>query len=135
LKEYVAVIEGVRCRLAVLELGQPTFPPARWFVKYCVPFIGAMLSGGARAEYEHLEKSVLNFHSQEFATLIEEAGLTLNSVRMMNFGGVGLYVAQKPLAPAPAAHEAHASAPPAVDTEASPPPPAVDAEAVKTDEL
>ena len=24
-------------RLAVLELGEPTFPPARFFVKYCVP--------------------------------------------------------------------------------------------------
>jgi hypothetical protein len=23
-------------RLAVLELGEPTFLPARWFVKYCV---------------------------------------------------------------------------------------------------
>lgn len=23
-------------RLAVLELGEPSFPPARWFVKYCV---------------------------------------------------------------------------------------------------
>ncbi len=84
-------------KLAVLELGEPSFPPARLFVKYCVPFIGALLSGGARAEYEHLEKSVLNFHSKDFAGLIEEAGLKLVNIRMMNFGSVGLYVAQKPI--------------------------------------
>mmetsp|Transcript_27241 Transcript_27241/g.43716 ORF Transcript_27241/g.43716 Transcript_27241/m.43716 type:complete len:293 (-) Transcript_27241:99-977(-) len=101
-------------RFAVLELGEPTFPPARWFVRYCVPFIGAMLSGGARAEYQHLEKSVLNFHSNEFAVLIKEAGLTLTSVRMMNFGAVGLYVAQLPVESA-AAPAAAAASPPAAD--------------------
>jgi demethylmenaquinone methyltransferase/2-methoxy-6-polyprenyl-1,4-benzoquinol methylase len=68
-------------RLAVLELGEPTFPPARWFVKYCVPVIGALLSGGARAEYEHLEKSVMNFHKKDFVSLIEHAGLDLVGVR------------------------------------------------------
>jgi len=78
------------------ELGEPSFAPARWFVKYCVPWIGALLSGGARAEYEHLEKSVLNFHAADFTELIEQAGLSLVKVDFMNFGSVGLYVAAAP---------------------------------------
>ena len=90
-------------RLAVLELGEPTFPPARWFVKYCVPLIGSVLSGGARAEYQHLERSVMKFNPKDFQDLIEQAGLDLVGVKMMNFGSVGLYLAQKPLqADAPA---------------------------------
>jgi len=54
------------------------------------------LSGGARAEYEHLEKSVLNFHAADFTELIEQAGLSLVKVDFMNFGSVGLYVAAAP---------------------------------------
>ena len=38
-----------------------------------VPFIGALLSGGARAEYKHLEKSVMNFQASEFIQLLERA--------------------------------------------------------------
>ena len=84
-------------RLAVLELGAPTFAPARWFVRYAVPVLGSLISGGSWREYRHLERSVLAFNAEEFADLIRKVGLDIHSVETMNFGSVGLYVARKPL--------------------------------------
>uniref|UniRef100_A0A7S4JJK8 2-methoxy-6-polyprenyl-1,4-benzoquinol methylase n=1 Tax=Guillardia theta TaxID=55529 RepID=A0A7S4JJK8_GUITH len=86
-------------KVAILELGEPTFAPARWFVRYCVPFIGSLLSGGARREYEHLEKSVMAFDSKRFAQQISDAGFQLQSITAMNFGSVNLFVATKAEAP------------------------------------
>eukprot|EP00960_Hanusia_phi_P050456 760240-Hanusia_phi.AAC.1 len=82
-------------KVAILELAEPTFPPARWFVRYCVPFIGSLLSGGARREYQHLERSVMAFDSRRFAQQISDAGLQLQSITAMNFGSVNLYIATK----------------------------------------
>jgi hypothetical protein len=45
----------------------------------------------------------MKFNPKDFQDLIEQAGLDLVGVKMMNFGSVGLYLAQKPLqADAPA---------------------------------
>jgi demethylmenaquinone methyltransferase/2-methoxy-6-polyprenyl-1,4-benzoquinol methylase len=84
-------------RLAILELQPPSFAPARWFVRHAVPALGALMSGGAWREYRHLERSVLHFDGEELARLIQAAGLRLRPVETMNFGSVGLYVADKPL--------------------------------------
>ncbi len=83
-------------RLAVLELQPPSFAPARWFVRYCVPALGALMSGGAWREYQHLERSVLAFNGAELVRLIEAAGLEMRRQELMNFGSVGLYLAVKP---------------------------------------
>jgi len=85
-------------RLAVLELCQPSFLPARLFVKYAVPMIGALMSGGAMREYAHLEKSVLDFDAKAFESVVTGAGLELVEVTSINFGTVTLYVGKKPAA-------------------------------------
>ena len=83
-------------RLAVLELQPPSFAPARWFVSYVVPAVGALMSGGAWREYQHLERSVLAFDGAALVRLLEAAGLEVQKVETMNFGSVGLYLAVKP---------------------------------------
>jgi demethylmenaquinone methyltransferase / 2-methoxy-6-polyprenyl-1,4-benzoquinol methylase len=83
-------------RLAILELQPPSFAPARWFVRYAVPALGALTSGGAWREYRHLERSVLAFDGEQLVRLLRDAGLQLRSAETMNFGSVGLYLAVKP---------------------------------------
>lgn len=83
-------------RLAVLELGFPTFPPARFFVRYCVPLIGWALSGGKRKrEYAYLNDSMSKMRLDVIAEIMEKAGLKVVHTRMMNFNSVGLYVGEK----------------------------------------
>ena len=83
-------------RLAILELQPPSFAPARWFVRYAVPALGALTSGGAWREYQHLERSVLAFDGEQLVALLRAAGLEVRSTETMNFGSVGLYLAVKP---------------------------------------
>jgi len=83
-------------RLAVLELGFPTFAPARWFVRHGVPFIGWALSGGKlKKEYTYLNDSMRKFRLDDIADLMTQAGLQVVLSKRMNFGSVGLFVGQK----------------------------------------
>jgi ubiquinone/menaquinone biosynthesis C-methylase UbiE len=83
-------------RLAVLELGFPSFPPARWFVRYGVPAIGWALSGGKLLkEYTYLNDSMYKMRLDDISDMMAEAGLKLVHRKTMNFGSVGLYVGEK----------------------------------------
>lgn len=83
-------------RLAVLELGFPTFPPAKWFVSHGVPFIGWALSGGKlKKEYTYLNDSMRKFRLDDIADLMSKAGFEVVLSKRMNFGSVGLFVGEK----------------------------------------
>mmetsp|Transcript_26483 Transcript_26483/g.66820 ORF Transcript_26483/g.66820 Transcript_26483/m.66820 type:complete len:305 (+) Transcript_26483:167-1081(+) len=93
-------------RLAVLELGFPEFPPAKWFVRHCVPFIGWLLSrGNLKKEYTYLNDSMRRFKLDDIEGLMRQAGLTLVRKEKMNFGSVGLYVGEKAADPEPASQQ------------------------------
>ncbi|OEU14393.1 S-adenosyl-L-methionine-dependent methyltransferase, partial [Fragilariopsis cylindrus CCMP1102] len=58
--------------LAILEFSQPSYDSngilgaaAGVFIEHVVPFIGGILSGGARQEYIHLQNSIKEFPSPE----------------------------------------------------------------------
>lgn len=96
-------------RLAILEFSEPgeeagiMGAAARFFIRYAVPVIGAIISGAPR-DYMHLQNSIKDFPSpQKFASIME--GLTCTSANgqigtfevekivQMNFGSVQLYLA------------------------------------------
>merc|ERR1711871_898670 len=84
--------------VGLLELNTPDFFLARWFVQFCVPVIGATLSGGAFREYLHLERSVLAFPTQkEFQNTIHQAGLENIDVSSFMFGAVSMFLARCPV--------------------------------------
>ena len=81
--------------VAVLELSEPRdglFSPfVRLHVHHVVPWMGAILSGNS--EYRYLQKSVQAFPPpQDFAALMNEAGLTDVKIERMPFGVAHLYV-------------------------------------------
>jgi demethylmenaquinone methyltransferase/2-methoxy-6-polyprenyl-1,4-benzoquinol methylase len=82
-------------RVAVLELSEPRrgliAPLARFHVRVLVPRIGALLSG--RREYRYLQTSIAAFPpAEEFAAMMEAAGLQMEEVRPLTFGVCHLYV-------------------------------------------
>jgi len=101
MKEIAKRLKG-GSRLSVLELGFPDFPPAKWFVRHCVPFIGWLLSrGNLKREYTYLNESMRRFKLDDIQGLMQQAGLTLVHKEKMNFGSVGLYVGEKAADPPP----------------------------------
>jgi len=83
-------------RIAVLELGEPRKGmlghAARFHTRHVVPRLGALLSGSR--EYAYLQKSIAAFPpAEEFAALMEQAGLHVISVTPLTFGACTLYVA------------------------------------------
>jgi len=114
MREIAGRLKG-GARLAVLELGFPDFPPAKWFVRHCVPFIGWLLSrGNLKQEYTYLNDSMKRFKLDDIEGLMAQAGLALVRKERMNFGSVGLYVGEKGAdAPPPPQEEAHATQAPA----------------------
>jgi len=103
--------------LAILEFSQPSYESdgimgaaAGIFIKHVVPFVGGILSGGARQEYLHLQNSINEFPSpEEFRSILQhdlECPLRdddddsyfyvgyyeMEEVRHMNFGSVQLYI-------------------------------------------
>lgn len=85
-------------RIAILELSEPRrgiFAPfARFHVHTVVPTVGAWLSGAR--EYSYLARSIEAFPpAEEFARMMEAAGLAMVRVAPMTFGACTLYVAER----------------------------------------
>ena len=85
-------------RVAVLELSEPRegliAPFARFHVHTVVPAIGAWLSG--KREYRYLARSIAAFPpAEEFAAMMEAAGLAVIEIVPMTFGTCTLYVAER----------------------------------------
>lgn len=85
-------------RVAVLELSEPQrgifAPLARYHVHTVVPALGAWLSGDR--EYRYLARSIAAFPSpQEFAAMMECAGLEMLDVVPMTFGTCTLYLGER----------------------------------------
>lgn len=89
-------------RIAVLELGEPRrgllARAARFHTRHVVPRLGALLSGAR--EYRYLQRSIAAFPpSQEFAAVMERAGLRMLELQPLTFGVCTLYVATPSEAP------------------------------------
>ena len=83
-------------RVAILELSEPRQGwmgrMARFHVHTVVPWLGALLS--KKKEYRYLQKSIAAFPpAEEFAALMEQAGLSVVQVASLTFGVAHLYVA------------------------------------------
>src|SRR5581483_9456123 len=83
-------------RIAILELGEPRrgvlAAAARFHTHHVVPTLGALLSGAR--EYRYLQRSIAAFPpSEEFAKIMEGAGLHVLEVVPLTFGVCTLYVA------------------------------------------
>ena len=80
-----------------------TSPPAGFvknfhlvYVKYCVPFIGTLLSGDKNA-YSWLAKSTLNFYTPgELAGIMKQAGLVNVQYKKNMFGASAIHWGIKP---------------------------------------
>ena len=86
-------------RVAILELNEPRegllSGLARFWIRSCVPRIGAWLSGDR--EYRYLQQSIAAFPPpDEFAAMLETAGFESVRVRRLTFGVCCLYVADVP---------------------------------------
>lgn len=84
-------------RVCVLELSEPKkgvlSPFARFHIRQVVPRLGAWLSGSK--EYRYLQESIAAFPDPEdFAALMERAGLTMVSLERLTMGVCCLYVAE-----------------------------------------
>ena len=84
-------------RVAVLELSEPRSgimgPLARFHIHTVVPWMGSLLSGAT--EYRYLQRSIAAFPPpEEFAALMESAGLRVVSVERLTFGVCHLYVGE-----------------------------------------
>lgn len=84
-------------RVAILELSEPQGgilgPLARFHIRVLVPRIGGWLSGSR--EYRYLQESIAAFPPpDEFADVMEGAGLRVLEVRPLTFGVCCLYVAE-----------------------------------------
>jgi demethylmenaquinone methyltransferase/2-methoxy-6-polyprenyl-1,4-benzoquinol methylase len=85
-------------RVAVLELSEPRGgilgPLARFHVHTVVPWMGALLSGAK--EYRYLQRSIAAFPAaEEFAAMMERAGLRVCAVEPLTFGVCQLYVGER----------------------------------------
>ncbi len=86
-------------RIAVLELSAPktglTAMAVRFQIRFIVPLIGRLLSGAAA--YGYLRDSVEAFPApDEFATVMESAGLNIVKVQRLGFGACALFVGEVP---------------------------------------
>jgi demethylmenaquinone methyltransferase / 2-methoxy-6-polyprenyl-1,4-benzoquinol methylase len=82
-------------RIAILELSEPRSgilgPLARLHVHQIVPWVGGLLSGAR--EYRYLQKSIAAFPPpSEFARLMADSGMRVQSVEPLTFGACHLYV-------------------------------------------
>ena len=86
-------------RVAILELNEPRrgllARLARFWIRQCVPRIGAWLSGDK--EYRYLQKSIAEFPApDDFLDQMRAAGFVDATVRRLTFGVCCLYVADVP---------------------------------------
>ena len=83
-------------RVAILELSEPRGgiwgPLARFHVHTVVPWVGSLLSGAK--EYRYLQQSIAAFPPpDQFAALMNDAGLDVIDVIPLTFGVAHLFVA------------------------------------------
>ena len=88
-------------RLMVLEFGQPSFPPIRWFnTFYCgviMPRTATWISRDTSGAYRYLPRSVSSFKSRsEMEQSYKDAGFTKISSKPLTFGICNLYKGHKP---------------------------------------
>lgn len=86
-------------RLAVLEFGEPTFPPARWFNRlYCqriMPITATLIARDKSGAYKYLPKSVETFLSRgEFVEMLRSAGFREVAASPLTMGVCVCYTAQ-----------------------------------------
>jgi demethylmenaquinone methyltransferase/2-methoxy-6-polyprenyl-1,4-benzoquinol methylase len=84
-------------RIVILELSEPRGgilgPFARFHVHSVVPFLGGLISGSR--EYRYLQRSIAAFPpAEEFAVIMQDAGLHVLETRPLTFGVATLYVAE-----------------------------------------
>ncbi|HEX4338143.1 MAG TPA: bifunctional demethylmenaquinone methyltransferase/2-methoxy-6-polyprenyl-1,4-benzoquinol methylase UbiE [Polyangiaceae bacterium] len=84
-------------RIVILELSEPRGgilgPFARFHVHSVVPWLGGLISGSR--EYRYLQKSIAAFPpAEEFAAVMQAAGLDVLETRPLTFGVATLYVAE-----------------------------------------
>ncbi len=84
-------------RVVILELSEPRSgvlgPLARFHVHSVVPFLGGLISGSR--EYRYLQQSIASFPAaEEFAAIMQGAGLDVLETRPLTFGVATLYVAE-----------------------------------------
>ncbi len=84
-------------RVAVLELSEPgtglLARLARFHIRTLVPRVGALLSGAR--EYRYLQSSIAEFPpADDFAAMMEEAGLHMIRVRPLTMGVCHLFVGE-----------------------------------------
>tara|TARA_R110002072_G_scaffold42064_16_gene118362 strand:+ start:54546 stop:55343 length:798 start_codon:yes stop_codon:yes gene_type:complete len=88
-------------RLMILEFGQPSFGPMRWFNDfYCgsiMPRTATWISRDTSGAYKYLPKSVASFKTREqMHAMVADAGFTDISSKPMTLGICNLYRAVKP---------------------------------------
>lgn len=81
--------------IAILELSEPRGgligALARFHVHQMVPWLGALLSGAR--EYRYLQRSIAAFPApDEFARLMKDSGIIVESIEALTFGVCHLYV-------------------------------------------
>lgn len=84
-------------RVAILELSEPQggvlAPLARFYIRTLVPRMGALISGSR--EYRYLQQSIAAFPpAEQFARVMDDAGLQVLRVVPLTFGVCHLYVGQ-----------------------------------------
>jgi demethylmenaquinone methyltransferase/2-methoxy-6-polyprenyl-1,4-benzoquinol methylase len=84
-------------RVCVLELSEPKrgllSPFARFHIRQVVPRLGAWLSGSQ--EYRYLQESIAAFpEPEDFAAMMERAGLKMVKLERLTFGVCCLYIAE-----------------------------------------
>ncbi len=88
-------------RLIILEFGQPSFPPMKWFNNfYCgtiMPRTATWIARDTSGAYKYLPKSVTSFQSpKELMAMMTSAGFESPSMKALTFGICNLYHATKP---------------------------------------
>jgi len=91
----MARVTKIGGRVAILELSEPRAGMmgvlARTYVHEIVPRVGGLLSGAK--EYRYLQRSIAAFPpANEFAQMMEDAGLTVLETTALTFGVAHLYV-------------------------------------------
>lgn len=81
--------------IAILELGEPSNPLARWHVHHVVPRLGAWLSGAG--EYGYLQRSIEAFPLPEhFVAILRACGVVDPRVLSLTLGTAHLYTGRVP---------------------------------------
>jgi demethylmenaquinone methyltransferase / 2-methoxy-6-polyprenyl-1,4-benzoquinol methylase len=83
-------------RLIILEFGQPSFPPMRWFnTFYCghiMPRTATWIARDTSGAYKYLPRSVASFKSrEELESMMTNAGFTAVSSKPLTLGICNLY--------------------------------------------